>query len=186
MKRIPFVAVILSVLLAGCITVFEPVATPTAAPTEILLPTNVPTQEPVQSVVPPTESQSVPLCTVDPLYTACAAPKVEQRDKYCVEKAPYNQYATAPGITFEAVEPGLKCADQGLRNGEQVIACTGQGLTSYTLKVCNAACSPSALTVDAAKCPDGYGYSAEASCCWPVPATDAGCVFIKVDIGACK
>ena len=190
MKRhlLPLTLLILSLLLAGCLTVFVPVDTPTPAPTTILLPTSAPSVAPIQSVTPEvTQSQAAPLCAVDPLVTSCAAPKVEERAKYCFEKLPYTQFAMAPGITFEAVEPGLKCADQGIRGGEQVIACTGQNLYSYTMKVCNAACVASAaLTVDAAKCAEGFGYSSSANCCWPIPAEDAGCVLVKVDIGTCK
>jgi hypothetical protein len=134
-----------------------------------------------------TQTQPAQLCAVDPLVTSCAAPKVEERAKYCFEKLPYTQFAMAPGVTFEPVDPGLKCADQGIRNGEQVIACTGQNLYSYTLKVCNAACTAaSALTVDASKCAEGYGYSSEANCCWPIPKEDAGCTLVKVDIGTCR
>ena len=187
MKRHTFPAIflILSILLTGCgLNVFESVPTATSAPTAIPLPTNLP---PTDAPAPlgPGPTQSVPLCTVDPLISSCAVPKVEERDKYCVEKLPYVQFAMAPGVTFESLDPTLKCNDQGLRGGEQVIACTGQPLIAYDLKICNAACSPNALVADA-RCPENYGFSADAGCCYPMPADDAGCVIVKVNISACR
>lgn len=178
------ILLILFAFLTGCTTIFVPVDTPTPAPTAILLPTSAPSATAAQSVA--TTSQFAPTCAADPLVTACALPKVDERDKYCIEKIPYTQFATAPGVTFEAVDPGLKCTDQGIREGSRVIACTGTPLFSYSLKICSSSCNASALTVDAAKCPTGSGYSADAGCCWPMPSADAGCVLVKVNISACK
>jgi hypothetical protein len=187
MKRYHFAILLfaLSILLTGCLQVFDPVPTNTPPPTAIPLPTQVPptlTEAPIE----PTPTQLITTCNVDPLVSACAAPKVDERDKYCVEKMPYVQFAMAPGVTFEPSDPGLKCADQGVRGGEQMIACTGQSLIAYDLKICNAACNSSALIEDPTKCAEGYGYSAEAGCCWPMPTTDSGCVLIKVNLGACR
>ena len=189
MKRNVFAATIFlfALLLTGCLSVFEPVPTSTPPPTAIPLPTLAPTQAQVATLPLSTEeSQLASVCSVDPLIASCAVPKVEERDKYCVEKLPYVQFAMAPGVTFESLDPTLKCADQGLRGGEQVIACTGQPLIAYELKICNAACNASALQVDPARCADGFGYSPEAGCCWPMPTDDAGCVIVQVNISACR
>ncbi len=181
----PITLLALSLLLAGCLTVFVPVDTPTALPT-ILLPTNPP--PPVESVVPAaTALQSAPLCTADPLASACTSPKVEERDKFCVKKVPYVLIVMPPGTRYDPADSGLFCSDEGIRNGEQMISCTGQHLTTYDLKVCNTTCSAAApLTAGAGQCPDGYGYSAGGNCCWPMPAPDAGCVLFQVDIGTCE
>ncbi len=176
--------VALSILLTGCLQVFEPVATATPPPTAIALPTQVPPTQPI--LLEPTATQFAAVCSVDPLIASCALPEVEERAKYCVEKHPYVQFAMAPGVTFESLDPALKCADQGIRGGEQMIACTGETLIAYDMKVCNAACNPSALQADPTKCAEGYGYSPEAACCWPMPADDAGCVLVRVNVGACR
>lgn len=177
-----------SLVLSACLTVFVPVSTPTPGPTAIELPTLAPTSSlPLQTAAPAaTSSQFAQMCAVDPLVTSCAVPPVEQRDKFCVKKYPYVLIAAPPGVTFEPASPGLKCTDEGLRGGEQIISCTGPELFSYNLKVCNAACNASALDTAGGKCPAGYGYAVEGGCCWPVPTTDAGCVLFKVDVGTCN
>ena len=191
MKRVvvpALLTLILSLLTSSCLTVFVPVGTPTPGPTAIELPTLAPTASlPVEPVQPAsTQLQSAPMCAVDPLVSSCAAPNVEARDKFCVKKYPYVLVAAPPGVTFEPVSAGLKCTDEGLRGGDQIISCSGDYLTSYNLKICSAACSASLLDTTSGKCPTGYGYAAEGGCCWPVPATDAGCILFKVDIGACN
>ncbi|MBV6396340.1 MAG: hypothetical protein HFACDABA_01938 [Anaerolineales bacterium] len=186
MKRLPhFLSVSVSLLLTGCLTVFVPVETPTPTPTAQPTAAGAPTMPPITAAAPPTQAQSAPVCSVDPLVASCAAPQVEERSKYCVEKYPYVQFAVEPGVTFESLSPDMKCSDQGIRGGDQVIACTGQYLIAYDMKVCSAACSASALIVDD-RCAQGYGFSADAGCCWPLPTDDAGCVLVKVNIGACR
>jgi hypothetical protein len=176
----------LSLLLVGCVSVFVPVQPPvtqTALPT-VLLPTNPP--PPVQSVVPPTAS-SAPLCTADPLAAVCTPPTLEERDRHCTKKIPYTFLVIPPGSTWEPVESGLQCGDEGVRGGMQMISCTGQNLYSYDLKVCNSTCSAGAtLMAGTAQCPDGYGYHPAGNCCWPMPAPDFGCKVYTVNIGTCE
>lgn len=191
MKRASFFALALltlSVLLSGCLTVFVPVSTPTPGPTAIPLPTLAPTiASPLETALPASSQQpSAPMCAVDPLVTSCAAPAVEQRDKFCVKKYPYVLIAAPPGVTFEPATEGLKCTDEGLRGGDQIISCTGPELLSYNLKICNATCNASLLDTTSGKCAAGYGYSAEGGCCWPVPVNDSGCILFKVDVGTCN
>lgn len=191
MKRalIPtLILMILSVFLSGCLTVFVPVSTPTPGPTAIELATLAPTSAlPLETAASAsTQVQTAPMCAVDPLVTSCAAPTVEQRDRFCVKKYPYALIAAPPGVTFEPATVGLKCTDEGIRNGDQIISCTGPELLSYNLKVCNAACNAFLLDTTSGKCSTGYGYSAAAGCCWPVPTDDAGCILFKVDIGSCN
>ena len=174
----------LAFLLTGCITVFVPVDTPTPPPTTIILPTLPP---PTQTLVSsPTSVPFAPLCSVDPLASACKPPTVSTLSKSCIKKIPYSLVALPPGSTFEIVEPGMTCKDEGLRGGQQQISCTGQQLFSYELKVCDSSCYAAHLEADTTQCQDGYGYSSAAGCCWPTSALEAGCVLYKVDIGACN
>ena len=180
---------ILAVLaLSACSSVFGPAAAPTSVPTAILLPTNPPppTIQPV--VASPTASvQSAPLCTVDPLASACTPPLVEERDRFCVKKVPYALMALPVGTTFQPADAGLTCSNEGVHDGMQMVSCTGKRLTSYDLKVCNSTCSAAVpLATGTGQCPQGYGYNAAAGCCWPMPAPDAGCSLFKVDIGTCE
>lgn len=173
---------VLTFMLTGCVTVFVPVDTPTPAPTAIILSTNPP---PTETLIPsPTSVQFAPFCSVDPLVTTCSAPKVKTLGKSCNKKIPYTLVALPPDATFEIVETGLTCKDEGLRAGERNISCTGQELVSFDLKVCNPACFAASLETDTGQCPDGYGYSSAAGCCWSASA-DTGCVTYQVDIGGC-
>jgi hypothetical protein len=174
---------VLSIMLTGCVTVFVPVDTPTPAPTAIILATlPPPTSTPTAA---PTKVQPAPICSVSPSAGVCTAPSAAMLSKSCVKKIPYTLVALSPGSTFEVVDSGITCKDEGLRGGQQQISCTGQQLYSYTLKVCDPVCAAVPLTTDLDRCSDGYGYSAEAGCCWPTSALEAGCVLYKVDIGFC-
>jgi len=174
-------------ILSACNSIFVPAITPTSVPTAMLLPTNPP--PPIQTVAasPTASVQSAPLCTVDPLASACTPPLVEERDKFCVKKVPYVLMALPVGTTFQPAESGLNCTDESVRDGKQMVSCTGARLNSYDLKVCNSTCSAAApLATGTGQCPDGYGYNAAAACCWPMPAPDAGCILFTVDIGSCE
>ena len=184
MKPTPALIVlfILSVLaLSACNSIFVPVPTLTPAPTAILLPTN-----PLPIASPTASAQSAPLCSLDPLAEACMPPFVEALDKFCVEKMPYVLLALPVGSTFQPADAGLTCTDEGVRDGAQMVSCTGQHLISYNLKVCNSTCSAAApLASRTGQCPESYGYNSGGNCCWPMPAPDAGCILFKVDVGTC-
>lgn len=177
---------VLSLLvLSACNSVFVPVPTLTPAPTAIPLPTNPPPIQPV-AASPTASVQAAPLCNADPLAEACMPPFIEERDKFCVEKVPYVLIALPVSSTFQPAESGLTCTDEGVRDGVQMVSCTGARLNSYNLRVCNPACSAAApLATGTGQCPDGYGYNSGGNCCWPMPAPDAGCFLFKVDVGTC-
>jgi len=188
MKRYIFALALLtlSLLLAGCVSVFVPVEQPTQTPLPmVVLPTNPP---PANTVVPlATTAVSAPLCTADPLVAACTTPIVEERSKECTKKIPYAYLVMPPGSTWQPLEPGMQCTDEGVRGGLQMVSCTGQNLYTYDLKVCNSTCSAGAtLMAGTSQCPEGYGYHPAGNCCWPMPGPDAGCTTFKVDIGTCK
>lgn len=174
---------VLSLMLTGCVTVFVPVDTPTPPPTAIILVTLPPPADTPTAL--PTKVQPAPICSVDPRAAACSAPTAEELSKSCIKKVPYTLLALSPSATFEVVEKGLTCKNEGLHAGQQQVSCSGQQLYSYDLKVCDPACSAPALVTGTGQCSDGYGYSASASCCWPTSALEPGCVIYKVDIGAC-
>lgn len=181
MKRVILLGCAAVFLLAGCITVFVPVDTPVPPPTNIILPT----VSPLPLEPSPTSVSFAPSCRADPLVETCSVPQAGMFSKSCIKKVPYTLVGISPGSTFEVVDAGMTCKDEGLRGSAHQYSCTGQQLYSYHVKVCNPACS-AALITDGAQCPDGYGFSESGGCCWPLPAPDDGCVIYKVDIGGCK
>jgi hypothetical protein len=185
MKRLYSLAFVfvLAGLLAGCITVFVPVNTPTPAPTAIILSTLPPPTS--TSVVSPTSRPQAPVCAADPLAGACSLPTGGMLNKSCNKKVPYTFLGFSAGSTLEVTDPTLICKDEGLRGGVQQFSCTGQQLISYEIKVCNPACTAS-LETGTGQCADGYGYSAAAGCCWPLSDVEPGCIEYKVDIGGCQ
>lgn len=180
MRKIVAAGLVLTFLLSGCITVFEPVDTPTPPPTPIFTSTvYVPTSEPTQTEIP-----FAPACGSDPLTEACSTPTVGALSRSCIKKVPYILLGIPPGSTFETLDPGLTCKDEKVRGGVQQYSCSGQQLYSYRVKVCNPGCA-AALTADELKCPPGDGFSESGACCWPLPSQDDGCVTHKVDVGGC-
>ena len=187
----PVVLLFIACLSIGCLTVAVPVDTPVPAPkaTSPILPSQTSVILPSQTsvILPlPTLVQIAPLCTVDPLAGACPTPTVRTQSKFCVQKLPYTLLEIPPGATFESMDTGMTCKDEGLHGGVHQVSCTGQQLYSFELKVCDTTCSVPPLATGTGQCPDGYGYSAGAGCCWPTSALEAGCVIYKVDIGACQ
>jgi hypothetical protein len=180
----PVILLVIACLSIGCLTVAVPVNTPTPPPTTTS-PLILPSQTSV--ILPsPTSIPLAPLCSEDPLTGACPTPKVGTLSKFCVKKLPYTLLGTPPGSTYEVMDSRMTCKDEGIRGEVRQVSCTGQQLYSFEIKVCDTACYAAQLKTGTGQCPDGYGYSAGAGCCWPTSALEAGCVIYKVDIGACQ
>jgi hypothetical protein len=182
----PVVLFAIACLMIGCV----PVSAPTEIPTIVLVPTEkshpiLPSSTSI--ILPsPTVVQEAPLCTTDPLAGTCSTPKVGTLSKFCVKKLPYTLLGIPPASTFQPMDPTLICKDEGIRGEVRQVSCTGQQLYSYEIKVCDANCSGAQLETGSDRCPDGYGYSAEADCCWLTSTLEPGCVIYKVDIGSCQ
>ena len=157
----------------------------TATPTQAEQPTQAPspTSEAL-AVAAPTEPQFAPVCQDAP--TTCSVPIADILDKFCVNKVPYTLLTFPEGTTFEMVTPRFTCKDEGLRDGNQVVSCSGQELSSFDLKVCNSTCDSTGIASTQEQCPDGYGYDSTGQCCAVVPAPDAGCTVIRVDLRDCS
>jgi len=135
----------------------------------------------------PTETEAPPpLCEVEPGATACELPEADIRDKFCISKVPYILMAFPKGTSFDVVDEGFTCTDEGIRGGEQMVSCYGPQLYSFDLKVCNAACVPSGAVLEQGACEDGFGYDSTKDCCLRLPTTDSNCKVIQVDLGACS
>lgn len=170
-----FILTIAALALSACSAILVPVPTSTPPP--------APTAPPTQTSAPTLEVTSLPAPPICESGTACAAPVVEVRDRFCVEKVPYALLAAPGDSAYQALHPDLKCTSQLHSSGELLITCTGAALTSYDLQVCNGACAPP-TPVNDGQCPQGYGYDAAAQCC--IPPQSPSCVTVRVDIGTCS
>jgi len=157
-----------------------------ATPTQIEGPTQVtsPTSEAPVLVTAPSQPQLAPFC--QDAATTCDAPVANVRDKFCSNKVPYTLMAFPEGTSFEVITPGFTCSDEGLRDGNQMVSCSGPELYSFDLKVCNTACNSIGTDSADGQCPEGYGYDSAQQCCAAVPAPDSGCIVLKVDLRDCS
>ena len=161
-------------LLTACTLATEKVTPPPPAIETVVVVVTA-TSRPEATPAPTKTESPPPLCQVDPdLF--CALPEAEVRDKFCIRKVPYILMVFPKGTSFEVVDKGFTCTDEGIRGGEQMVSCYGPQLYSFDLKVCNAACVPSGAVVEQGACEDGFGYD----------ATESNCRTIQVDLGACS
>ena len=184
------VSVLSAVILAACASAAQPTSAPApvvpqatqAAPVQ-----NPPAQEPA---VPETGGQAAaPICQTS--GTSCAAldvADVPASDGYCVKKIRYHNIFVPPGTTFEEIDStgDFKCFDQNqVVDGKAVIACTGEQLISYQLKLTNPSCGGSSLVTGTGQCQEGYGFDQTNQCCAPMGSGGGGSTTITVNIGAC-
>ena len=133
----------------------------------------------VQSFAP--ACQNAPTCDAPAVRDTAAA------ERYCVEKAPYENILIDAGVTFEVLEPQyLTCTDNGtVVDGKRVIECRGVEGWASKVKFTNSACSAKTLAVGTGKCQEGLGYDAAQNCCAPLTTGDVGSVIITVNMGIC-
>lgn len=135
----------------------------------------------------PTETESPPpVCQVTDGSPVCELPEAEVRDKFCIKKVPYILMVFPRGTSFEVVDEGFTCTDEGIRGGEQMVSCYGPELYSFDLNVCNAACVPTGAVLEQGACEAGFGYDSTNDCCLRLPTTDSNCRIIRIDLGACS
>jgi serine/threonine-protein kinase len=190
-KRLFFIIAPL-ILLVGLAGVFFFRSSPSSNPaseiatsTQVEQPTLAPSQTSEAPVLAsaPTQPEFAPFCQAAP--TTCDVPAANVLDKFCVQKVPYTLMSFPEGTTFEVVTSGFTCTDEGLRDGNQMVSCSGPELISFDLKVCNSACTTETVSADG-QCPQGYGYDSAQQCCAAAPAPDSGCTVIRVDLRDCS
>ena len=162
-----------------------PQVTPTLAAVFTATPSEVPTEEITPTLEPATESVASAL----PFAPACSAnivipiPAVKETNKACVTKIPYTSVSIPEGATFESLDPKLSCAIETTSNGKTIIACTGQQLFSYNLKVC---VPPVVSSADLGKCTQDSVFDSVNQCCVTPPPDGAGCIIFQVDLRSCQ
>ena len=152
-------------------------------------PAPAPTEPPAPAPAEPSAPQYAPFCQAAPAGT-CEAPTVEMIDnKFCIEKVPYAIMAVPAGTTYTSQNADMQCVDEMVGDSMRITchSASSKELWSYDLQVCNSACATAPnLQMGTGQCPEGYGFDAASQCCAaPSPASSAGCITYKVDIGAC-
>ncbi|NOH01329.1 MAG: serine/threonine protein kinase [Chloroflexi bacterium] len=153
-----------------------PPATPTPLPTAMVEPTPLPTN----TEVLPTSPVFAPAC---PAEVAFPTPAGRETDNYCVQKIPYANALLEETATFEVLNTdGAKCRVEAVKNGEQVLSCTGPSFSVIQLKVCKL---PELSSEELARCAPDSTYNAGNQCCVPLPPEEAGCRIIEIKLKGC-
>ena len=101
----------------------------------------------------------------------------------CITKIPYTTVSIPLEATYESLNDAMTCDIAEIRDEDVLVACTGQQLYSYKLKVCNP--QPELPSSEAGRCPEGACYNEANQCCVKPPAAGAGCVEFQVDMKSC-
>ncbi len=153
-------------------------------------PTAVVIQPTEAAAVPPTGGQAqAPLCPSS--GSSCEGIDVQDTEANatdCVKKIPYQYILVPDGTTWEEIDSTgeFKCLDQNtFVDGKRVIACTGDELIAYQLRLSNAACGGASLVTGTGQCQDGFGFDQAQQCCSPIDTGAGGSTTITVNMGAC-
>jgi len=171
--------------------------TPTASPTDTPAPTVSPT--PIPTLVPyftpfiaptPAKSSFAPFCQpssasiVTPVQ--CQQPIAEQSSAYCSNKTPYNLVLTNPGSTYEISNDDVTCTDGGMKDGKQLVICTGPFAASFEITVCDPACAYKTFQGETTQCPQDLHYNETLGCCEREPVIlDQNCVTLSLQTRSC-
>ena len=162
-----------------------PTANPTDTPT--LVPAPVST-EPVASDTP--TPGFAPYCDPNaassPAPPGCQLPIAEQSTVFCTNKVPYNLIFINEGATYETLSENFECSDAGMKDGKQMVTCTGPMATSFEVEVCDTACAIPTVQAETTQCPQGFNYDNLQGCCSPESQpTDQSCVVLTLRTKSC-
>ncbi len=187
--RISIAVFLLFVLSVSCAS-----STILGAPTETIIPpseTSTLVPVPTDTATATAVTQAL-FCvwneTPTPTSSRCTLPSGNQRDQFCVNKVPYTLIAIPAGDTYQATTVGIACDDAGVKNGFQLLTCTGPQSYTFNLQVCSAACAVPTSAVTATpsgRCPSGYDYLPDQQCCQASTNDQNGCVTLSFDIRSC-
>jgi hypothetical protein len=159
----------------------------TARPTDTATP--VPTvTEFVASLTPTPEF--APFCEPDVASnlppSQCQVPIAEQSTVFCTNKIPYNLIFINEGSTYEVLSEGFNCSDAGMKDGKQMLTCTGPMASSFELRVCDPACAIPTIQTEITRCPQDYTYNNLLGCCTQEPQlADENCVLLELRTNVC-
>jgi len=138
------------------------------------------------------ELTTVPNITDEPssaFAAACSAgvviptPDAQEIGNVCVKKAPYSTLNVPENATFDVLNPDANCKVTGVKNGNQVVTCSGPAFAEVDVKVCNA--SPVSQS-DLNKCSPDSTFDSANQCCVNVPPAEAGCNVLHLTLKGCN
>jgi len=159
----------------------------TASPTDTATP--IPTA--TEFVAPVTATpEFAPFCepgaASNLTLSQCQLPIAEQSSVFCTNKNPYNLIFINEGATYEVLSEGFECSDAGMKDGRQMITCTGPMASTFELRVCDPACAIPTLQAEITQCPQDYYYNDLQGCCaQELQLFDQNCVLLKLKTKSC-
>jgi hypothetical protein len=162
--------------------------TPTSTPSETATPKSTPTETEIPASATPELAQ---LCQPDTSTNAsvpstCQLPMAQAGSTFCEKKNPYNLVYINQGSTYEVLTRGFDCTEAGLKNGKQLLTCTGIMASGYELRVCDAACAIPTVQADVKACPQGFNYNDLQGCCTQDPIQiGQNCTVLKLETITC-
>ena len=162
-------------------------ATPIASPSEAATSTSSAT---VQVILATSTPKFAPFCEPSSANVAtpivCQAPIAEQSSSFCSRKTPYNLILINEGSTYKTLSEDVTCSDAGMKNGKQMLTCTGPMVTPFELKVCDPSCSLPKFQTGTTHCPQNYTYNDFFGCCEQKPhPADTNCVVLNLQTRSC-
>lgn len=166
--------------------------------TRTAIPTSFPTiddskpapPEPTMIISPMPTPKFAPFCQPSSAIVAtpivCQEPIAEQSSTFCESKTPYNLILINPDSTYETLSEDIECSDAGMKDGKQMLTCTGPMVTPFELRVCDPSCAIQQFPAGVTECPQDLHYNEFLRCCErePIPI-DGNCVVLKLQTKSC-
>ena len=174
-----------------------PVPTPNPTETEISTPTASPSETPKPTatlfvLLATEEPKFAPFCEPSSAYVftptplQCQMPIAEQSSTFCSSKVPYNLILVNIGSTYEISNEEVTCSDGGIKDGKQILTCTGPMASDFELRVCDPACAIPTFQAETTHCPQDYHFEESLQCCAQEPQpVDQNCVVLKLQTKSC-
>jgi hypothetical protein len=198
MNRNLYLIILIGLLLVGitaaCAMPFIPTPQPETetpapplSPTETATLTSTPTELVETATATP---EFAPFCELGtasmPTPSECRIPIAEQSSIFCTRKVPYNLIFINEGATYEVLNEGFTCSDAGMKDGRQMVTCTGPMATAFRVKVCDLACAIPTVQAEITQCPQGYVYNNQQGCCsQELQAIDQNCELLTLKTKSC-
>ena len=185
--RILFIIIFLSAGIISACSFPSGQPTPTPSPSATSMPQPTPTE--TETPLPPTP-EFAPVCdsSASPIPTSalCQVPIAEAGSTFCESKKPYNLIYINQGAAYDVLTNGFWCTNGGLKNGKQVLTCTGPMASDYQVSVCDPACAIPTANVKVTQCPQGFNYNDIQGCCTQEPVQfNQNCTVLNLETTRC-
>jgi hypothetical protein len=187
LKSIIFTGLILVGITTACNLPFISAAqndTETPVPTVSLTGTATPAATPTASAPPASATpEFAPFCETGTVKVSppaqCQLPIAEESSVFCAEKKPYNLIITNEGATYHVLTEGFSCSYNGMKDGRQMVVCTGPAALPFGVVICDPACAIPTAQAGIAQCPQGY-LNVQGCCAQKIEQTQQDCVKLEL------